>query len=479
MMSLTDVPADAPESFRERTTSLEKDGGRKWLYPKQPAGRFYTARTVVSVFLLAFLFGAPFIRVDGHPFMLFDLIGRRFVMFGLAFFPQDFYLVVLGALTLLVSIFLFTALFGRVWCGWLCPQTVFLEILFRRIEYLIEGSHLRQRRLDSEPMTPAKLIKKGAKHAIFFGLSFLIGNTFLAYLIGGDELWRIVTDPPGRHVVGLAFMLLFSFLFYGVFAWFREQACIVVCPSGRYQSALMDENTVVVTYDFKRGEPRGKLVRIDRRLRSNDPLPQRGDCVDCHQCVEVCPTGIDIRNGIQLECVNCTACIDACDAVMDKVRKPRGLIRLTSQTAVEAGLARWITPRVIGYAAVWVLITSLFAYFLLTRPMTEVLILRQAGTVSERQANGDFINFYVLQVVNKHSYDVPVEVRLLSPRRGAVTMLGEMSSVPRLSERGGRFFLALPAEEITSADTNVKFGVYSDGQLLKEVDTRFLALKAN
>ncbi|HWQ34695.1 MAG TPA: cytochrome c oxidase accessory protein CcoG [Blastocatellia bacterium] len=474
-MSLIETPPDAPESYRDLTASLKKDGQRKWIFPKKPKGRLYTARTIVSWFLLAFLFGAPFLRVDGHPFMLLNVLERKFILFGMVFFPQDFYLVVLALLTLLVSVFLFTAVFGRVWCGWLCPQTVFMEMVFRRIEYLIEGDARKQRQLDEAPLTPVKLFKKTLKLGIFYALSFFIANIFLAWIIGVDELRKIVTAPPGEHLTGFIAINIFTFLFFGVFAWFREQACVVVCPYGRYQSALVDANTIVVAYDFKRGEPRGRLVRIEKRLQSNDPLPQRGDCVDCKQCVEVCPTGIDIRNGIQLECVNCTACIDACNAVMDKIKKPRGLIRFTSQTAITEGHSRWLTPRVLSYAAVWLVITSLFLVFFFRRPMTEVLILRQPGTLAQQQANGDFINFYVLQLVNKHNYDVPIEVKLLSPQQGTITLLNEMSPVPAISEKGGRFMLLLPKEQIASADQKVKFGIYSNGTLLKEVETRFLA----
>jgi cytochrome c oxidase accessory protein FixG len=467
---------EATDNFRDRTASLNKDGGRRQLFPKKPQGRFYNARTIVSIFLLTFLFAAPFIQVNGLPLMMFNILERRFIFFGLVFLPQDFYLVVLGALTLLLSVFLFTAVFGRIWCGWLCPQTVFLEMLFRRIEYLIEGDAREQRRLSQSPMNASKLFKKGLKLAIFWVLSFAIANTFLAYIIGVDELRKIVTAPPTHHLTGFIAINIFTFLFFGVFAWFREQACVVVCPYGRYQSALVDQNTIVVTYDFKRGEPRGKLVKIDARLQSNQPPPQRGDCVDCHQCVEVCPTGIDIRNGIQLECVNCTACMDACDNVMDKIKKPRGLIRYTSLTAIREGHFRWLSPRILGYAAVWLMVSSLFLYFFLSRSTTQVLVLRQPGMLSTQQANGDIANFYVLQIANKQPQDVPVELKLLTPQQGTITPLGDLSVVPRISVKDTRFILALPPSAITSPDMKVTLGVFSNGNLLKEVETRFLTV---
>ncbi|HEX4946520.1 MAG TPA: cytochrome c oxidase accessory protein CcoG [Blastocatellia bacterium] len=478
-MSVVKAPTNTPDGFRDTVSSIGAEGARNWIYPRKPVGKFYRARTAVSVLLFAFLFGAPFLKVNGQPFMLFNILERKFVFFGIVFFPQDMYLVVLGLLTILVSIFLFTAVFGRVWCGWLCPQTVFLEMLFRKIEFFFEGNGRQQRQYNDAPMTPGKFIKKALKQAVFFALSFFIANMFLSYIIGIDELKQIVTAPPTQHLTGFIAILIFSFLFYGVFAWFREQACIVVCPYGRYQSALVDANTIVVTYDFKRGEPRGKLVKIDPKRTVTEPPPQRGDCVDCKQCVEVCPTGIDIRNGIQLECVNCTACIDACDAVMTKIKKPKGLIRYTSLTAVGEGKFKWLSPRVLGYAGVWLAVTMLFLFFFFQRPMTEVLILRQPGSLAQKQANGDMLNFYLLQIVNKQAHEVPVELKLLTPQQGKITMVGEFATVPGITEKTGRFFLTIPREEAAQGDLNVKFGVFSNGVLLKEVDTKFLTTTLN
>lgn len=481
-MSVVQAPTNTPDSFRNKVSSIGDGGTRNWIYPKKPSGKFYRARTIVSWFLLVFLFGAPFLKVNGQPFMLFNILERKFIFFGLVFFPQDMYLVVLGLLTALVSIFLFTAVFGRVWCGWLCPQTVFLEMLFRKIEFFFEGDGRQQRQYNEAPMTPGKFIKKVVKQAIFFALSFFIANMFLSYIIGIDELKKIITAPPTEHLAGFIAIMIFSFLFYGVFAWFREQACIIVCPYGRYQSALVDVNTIAVSYDFRRGEPRGKLVKIDPKRVAAEAvpgLPQRGDCVDCKQCVEVCPTGIDIRDGIQLECVNCTACIDACNTVMDKIKKPRGLIRYSSLTAIKEGKSHWLAPRILGYAGVWVVITALFLFFFIRRPLTEVLILRQPGSLAQKQANGDMLNFYLLQIANKQPHDVPVELKLLSPNNGTITLVGEFASVPGITERTGRFFLTVPKAELSGGDLNVKFGVYSQGQLLKEVETKFLTTTLN
>ncbi len=315
-------PGQATESFRDSMTIVSKEGKRHWLYPKQPTGRYYRWRTVLSLFLLAFLFGMPFVRMHDNPFFLFNVIERKFILFGAVFGPHDFYLLAIALITTIVFIILFTVVFGRLFCGWVCPQTVFMEMVFRKIDYWIEGDHRQQRRLNESPWRGEKILRKGAKYLIYAVLAFIIGNTLLAWIIGTDHLWTIVTDPPSRHIGGLTAMVIFSTVFYWIFSWFREQACILVCPYGRLQGVLLDRNSIVIAYDSRRGEPRGKLRRgVDRT---------EGDCIDCDQCVEVCPTGIDIRNGTQLECVNCTACIDACDTVMDKIGKPRGLVRYDS-----------------------------------------------------------------------------------------------------------------------------------------------------
>ncbi|MBU2652720.1 MAG: 4Fe-4S binding protein, partial [Bacteroidetes bacterium] len=274
------------DDFRDHLATADKKGRRVWVFPAKPKGRLYTARSIVSVFLLAFLFGAPFIKAGGQPILLFNIIERRFILFGITFWPQDFILLVLAAITLVVFIILFTAVFGRLFCGWICPQTIFLEMVFRRIEYWIEGGPSRQRQLAGRKWDEVKVFKRTAKHVIFFAISFLIGNTFLAYIIGIDQLIRIVTDNPARHVGGLAAMFIFSFLFYGVFAWFREQACTLVCPYGRLQGVLIDNNSIVVAYDYKRGEPRAPMRRGAEERTA-------GDCVECNACVAVCPTGID------------------------------------------------------------------------------------------------------------------------------------------------------------------------------------------
>jgi cytochrome c oxidase accessory protein FixG len=398
--------------------------------------------------------------------MLLNVLERRFVLLGTVFRPQDFYLIVLIALTALVTLVLSTAVVGRVWCGWLCPQTIFMEMLFRRIEYLIEGSPEQQVRRDRAAWTTEKAIRKGCKYAIFFTLSFVIANVFLAWVIGSRELVAIVTDRPDRHIAGLAAILSFSVVFYLVFARFREQACVLACPYGRVLSSLIDARTVTVTYDSARGEPRGRLTPAG---------PAGGDCIDCYRCVTACPTGIDIRNGIQLECVSCTACIDACNDVMTRVGRQPGLIRHTSAHAIaSAAPAPWLSPRVAAYGVVWMALVIAVATLLETRPDLDVLILRQPGTMYATVAGGDVANFYTVQALNRTRHATPFTIDVTEPRGATVTLLGPPGRVEAYGLAETRLLVRAPIGSLSGASTPVKFSVQWQGHVVQQIDSAFL-----
>ena len=456
------------DAFRNELASITRDGRRRWIYARQPTGRFYRWRTVLSWFLLAFLFLAPFITVNGQPLVLLDIVERRFALFGLVFWPQDFYLVVLLALTALVGLALSTAAVGRIWCGWLCPQTVFMEMLFRKIEYLVEGTAVQQLRRNRGPWNADRLRRVLLKQAIFFALSFVIANVFLAYIIGADELLTIVTDPPQEHLAGLAAITVFSFVFYAVFARFREQACLVACPYGRVMSSLIDRHTIKVTYDTRRGEPRGKIGSA----RSSGEAA-KGDCVDCHYCVTVCPTGIDIRNGIQLECLDCTACIDACDDVMRRIGRPTGLIRLTSHEALYSKPV-WLTTRVKAYAAVWVVLAATVTGLLAARPDLDVLVLRQPGTLFATVNGGDIANFYNVQVFNRTSRNLPFEIAVVEPQGARIMPLGPLSAVGAYALLEGRLLVTIPPANLHGSGTPVRFEVRAGGRTVQTIDSSFL-----
>ena len=400
-MTSSETSGPGPEeSFRDSLGIVSQEGKRRWLFPKAPQGRFHRARIVVSALLLLILFGVPFIKIGQHPFFLFNFLERRLILFGTVFGPHDFYLVGLSVITGIIFIILFTVVFGRLFCGWICPQTVFMEMVFRKIDYLVEGDHREQARLRASGWTGVKVVRKSIKYIIYGAISFLIANTLLAYVVGIDALWRLVTEPPGNNFGLFTAVVGFSVVFYWIFSWFREQACILVCPYGRLQGVLLDRNSIVIAYDHVRGEPRGKLRR--------DQVREGGDCIDCRQCVEVCPTGIDIRNGTQLECVNCTACIDACDSIMDGIKKPRGLIRYASANGITQGTGfRW-TARVIGYTVVLALLVTVLTVLLIRRTPLDVTVLRTPGMMFQEQPGDRISNVYDLKVLNKMFVDVPV-----------------------------------------------------------------------
>jgi len=455
------------DTFRNELASIQRDGRRRWVFARQPSGPRYRARTILSWFLLAFLFTAPFIRVNGQQLLLLDFLERRFVFFGLVFWPQDFYLVVLLALTILIGIALLTVAAGRLWCGWVCPQTIFMEMLFRKIEYLIDGSATQQIRLAQAPWTFQKAWRRVLKVAIFFGLSFVIANVFLAYIIGSDDLITIVTDPVDAHVGGLVAISLFSLVFFAVFYRFREQACTFACPYGRMMSALTDRHTRQITYDWIRGEPRGHVAR-------NEGGSRQGDCIDCAQCVTVCPTGIDIRNGSQLECVGCTACMDACDTVMRKVSRPVGLIRTTSVHAIETGRPQRLPTRVRAYAVIWLLVLSALVTLLWTRPPVDILVLRQAGTLYVTLPDNQLGNFYTIQIINRTGREHTLEYRVVSPTRATLTALGSIDTATPHGLVVGRFLLSVPAGDLPGISTPVEIDVLANGQPLYTITSAFL-----
>jgi cytochrome c oxidase accessory protein FixG len=461
------------DDFRDHLATADQEGRRVWLYPRKPHGRFTRYRSWLSYLLIGVMFAGPFIRINGNPLLMINVVERKFSVLGVIFWPQDNLIFALGFLLFLTGIAVFTAAFGRLWCGWTCPQTVMMEMVFRKIEYFIEGDSHQQKALDAAPWTGRKLAKKAAKHLIFLGLSFVIGNTLLAYIIGSQELIRIITDPLGSHLVGLAFMILFTLVFYAIFARFREQACTFICPYGRLQSTLLDENSIVVAYDYKRGEQRGKL----RRSESVDDRVARGggDCVDCHQCVAVCPTGIDIRNGTQMECVNCTACIDACDAVMDKVKRPRGLIRFASLNGIEKGERLRLTPRIIGYCAILGVLGVGLVALLLTRSDVDATLLRAQGGLFQQMPNGRISNLYTLKLTNKTQREMPVSLRMASPDEGTVTVLGSKDlSVPGEQQFETSVLLELPPEALAGRTTPVVVEVFSEGKRIDRIKTSFV-----
>ncbi len=461
------------EEFRDALATVDATGKRIWMYPKKPSGVLHRWRVLVTVVLLSLFFVGPFLEMNGRPFLLLNVFERKFILFGQVFWPQDFFLLALTLIALFVFIILFTVVFGRVWCGWACPQTLFMEMVFRKIEYWIEGDANAQRRLDKAPWDINKITKKTGKQVIFIAISILIAHVTMAYLVGLEQVKEIVTQPPTEHWAGFLGLTAFTAVFYGVFARFREQACIAVCPYGRLQGVLLVKDSIVVAYDWLRGEPRGKL-------KKNVVEEKKGDCIDCKLCVHVCPTGIDIRNGTQLECVNCTACIDACDEVMLKINKPKGLIRYSSFTAIKEGTQRLLTPRVMGYSVVLAGLLSLLSYLIFTRQDIAVTILKAPGTLYARTDDGQISNVYNFEFLNKTFDDVPLTLRIESPAGASLAKVGEGGIiVPHEGILKNLFIVKIPEGELTSLRTTVEVGVYQEGKRILIKKVRFVGPMPN
>ena len=462
------------ENFRDSIGTINEEGKRAWIFPKKPSGRYYEYRKWVSYVLLIFLFASPFIKINGNQFLMFNVLERRFNIFGFPFWPQDFHLFVISMIIGVIFIALFTVAFGRIFCGWMCPQTIFMEMVFRRIEYWIDGDRGAQMRLAKQSWNGEKIRKRLLKWFVFFVISLLIANVFLAYLIGSDKLIQYVTDGPLAHVSTLVSLLIFTGVFYFVFAWFREQVCIIACPYGRMQGVLLDNKSIVVAYDHKRGEAENGR----KKFRKNEDRQAlgHGDCIDCFQCVHVCPTGIDIRNGTQLECVNCTACIDECDTIMEKINLPKGLIRYASEDNIERNAKFTFNPRLKGYSAVLVILTGVFIGMLFLRNDLEANILRLPGQLYEHKEGNMISNVYTYKLINKTSKDIDnVSFKLLS-HEGKIDLVSHRSfEVPAQQLAEGTLFIEINNSALSGDKDKLKIGVYSGEELIETTTARFLA----
>lgn len=459
------------ERFRDSIATIDESGKRNFIFPKKPKGILYNYRTLVSWILLAFLVAAPFVKVNGNQFLLFNVVDRKFNIFGFPFWPQDFHLLVVILLVSVVFVILFTVIFGRIFCGWVCPQTIFMEMVFRKVEYLIDGDRSKQIKLEKQKWDAEKIIKRLTKWIAFFLISFLIANVFLAYFIGGDELLSYITEGPNEHIGTLIKLLVFTLVFYFVFAWFREQVCIIVCPYGRLQGVLLDNKSINVAYDFVRGEGDNGRKKI-RKDEDRDELGH-GDCIECKQCVQVCPTGIDIRNGTQLECINCTACIDACDAIMDKSGFDKGLIRYASENDIEKNEKLKFNARLIAYSAILTILIGVLVTMLFLRTDVEATILRLPGQTFQ-STETSIKNVYTVKFINKTTEDIDnVSIRLIS-HEGRVDMVGGAVNVKKQGLKESTLFIEIDKKDLSSSKEKLKIGIYSGDKLIEKTSTNFM-----
>jgi cytochrome c oxidase accessory protein FixG len=451
-------------AFRDHIATVDEKGKRRWIFPKKTNGTFTQARKYLAWVLISLLIIGPFLRYDGQPIMLFNILERHFILFGLVFMPQDFHLFVLAMITLVIFIVLFTVIWGRLFCGWICPQTIFMEMIFRNIEYWIDGDGPQQRKLAAAAWNIEKIVKRILKYTLFYLLSFIIGNVFLAYIIGSEQVLKIIREPVSNHLAGFTAMVLFSGVFFFVFAYLREQVCIAICPYGRLQGVLLDANSMVVAYDYVRGEPRTKFSREGNT---------GGDCIDCKQCLYVCPTGIDIRNGTQLECTHCTACMDACDDIMDKINRPKGLIRYDSLNGILSGSKNLWTNRVKAYTLLLVLLLGITGFLLATRGNVEITVMRTPGMLFQETSDGYISNLYNYQMANKTNK--PMTVRLITTTDGAsIKMIGNNNILPQAGVSKGSFFVYLPKDKITDRKTKVNITIIQGQEVVASTTTNFM-----
>lgn len=460
------------ESFRDSIATINEKGNRNFIYPKKPKGVFYEYRTYLSWFLIAFMVLAPFIKIDGNQLLLFNVLERKFNIFGFPFWPQDFHLLVISLLVSIVFVILFTVIFGRIFCGWLCPQTIFMELVFRKIEYAIEGDRSKQLKLEKQAWNTEKIVKKTTKWSIFFLVSFLISNVFLAYLIGGDVLMLHIKDGPVSHLSTFLYLVFFTSIFYFVFAWFREQACIIVCPYGRLQGVLLDNKSINVVYDYVRGE--GASGRQKLRKNEDRSAAGFGDCIDCKQCVLVCPTGIDIRNGTQMECVNCTACIDACDEMMEVAGFEKGLIRYASEENIAQKEPFKFNTRLRFYSVVLTLLLSVFILLIVLRNDIESNFLRLPGQTYQVSNEGVISNIYTYNLVNKTTRDLDQLSFKLISHAGTIEIIGDITTLKKQHLSKGTIFIKIKAMDLKSSKEKITIGVYSKEQLVDTYTTNFL-----
>jgi polyferredoxin len=483
---------DKKGSYRDSVATISKEGERNFINPKKPKGKLYNRRTLFSIFYLIVFFTLPFIKVNDEPLFMLNVLDRKFIIFGMVFWPQDFFIFGIAMLAFVVFVILFTVVFGRVFCGWACPQTIFMEMVFRKIEYFIDGDSSQQKQLKAMPWNGKKIWKRTLKFILFFTLSFLIANFFLAYIISMDKLFGYIKNPAA-NLGTLVTLLLFTSVFFFVYWWFREQACIVVCPYGRLQGVMLDKNSIVVAYDYKRGEPRGKLTKVQKEkdddckctdCKSNggckeiaakfDNYKHQGDCIDCFACVRVCPTGIDIRNGTQLECVNCTACIDACDAIMTGINKSTGLIRYASENSISKGVKLKFTSRIKAYTAVLSLLLALLIFLLISRTDLDVRLMRTAGMTYTSLPDGKIANLYNLKLINKTHKDIAFVLHLENVK-GEIEYAGSSNLIIKKENYSSlQFFVKLNRNDIKNWKTELKIGMYEGGEKIKTITAKFI-----
>ena len=448
---------------RESVTTINRDGTRLFLHPADVNGLFTRLRRLFALLLIGIYASLPWIPINGNPAIFLDVLNRRFHLIGLTFTAQDLWLAFFFITGLGFSLFFVTALFGRLWCGWACPHTVFLEHVYRRIERWIEGDAPKRKKLDQQSWDASKLFKRGLKHALFVLISLTIAHFFLAYFVSIPQLYTWMKSSPAEHWSAFIFVFVASGLIYFNFAWFREQLCLVICPYGRLQSALIDDDSVIIGYDEKRGEPRGKATQSGI-----------GDCIDCNRCVQVCPTGIDIRQGLQIECIGCANCIDACDTIMTKLNRPKGLVRYDSQNGFAGKKKHILRPRIVLY-----FVLMLFGATAMT---LSAMQLRSANMTLVRMTGMPYFltdttvrNQYTVRIINKSTEPRTFTINhKIEDQTYEIRGIDDSIRVKGMSEEMRPIALMVPKENY-AGQFPVEFSlISSDGQTIMTRKVEFI-----
>lgn len=435
----------APAAVGRVLPTLNEDGSRRWIRPKPTRGVFRARRAALGYFLIALFLTLPHLRIAGKPVVLLDLPQREFTLFGATFLPTDTLLLMLLLASVLIAVFLLTAMFGRAWCGWGCPQTVYMEFVFRPIERLLEGGRAGSIRLDREHVRGQMHPRRLLKYAIYLAISLILAHTFLAYFVGTEQLAVWMTRSPVAHPTSFAIMALTAGAIMFDFTWFREQTCLVACPYGRWQSALLDRDSVLVAYDRNRGEPRTKS-----KLRD-----YAGDCIDCNACSLACPMGIDIRDGLQMECIHCMQCADACDDVMRRIGKPQGLIRYSSQSAMAGAKQRRVRPRTVLYPAALVLTFGGFLFTLSHRDNANITVLRGIGAPYALEADGRVANQIRVRIVNREKVPRSYFIHIDGATDGTVVIPQNPLPVAVGQTEATTLFVLLPATSFSHGEHRI------------------------
>lgn len=454
------------KTYRDRISTVTKSGERNWVYAAKPTGKWYNYRKILAyTYMLVFVI-LPFIKVNGLPFLMINIPNGRFILFSKIFWPQDFYIFAIAMITFIIFIVLFTVVFGRLFCGWVCPQTIFMEFIFRPIEWLIEGKPGQQKKINAGEWSMTTIFKKAVKHYLYLLISFVIANIFLSYIISVDELVKIIKEPIDQHYVLLFGLLFFTLLFYSVFAFVRDLVCTTICPYGRLQGVMFDKDTMQIAYDYKRGEPRGKFKKHAERTD--------GDCINCNKCVEVCPTGIDIRDGLQMECVGCTACIDACDKMMASVDLPKGLIRYASENKISKGHPFHFNGKMIAYTVLLSVLFLIMTFLVITRKTVDTYISRVKGQMYQELPGDKISDLYEAKILNKTKQAMHITLKV-EDFHGEIKLIGskEIILAPENITKVD-FFLEVPKSELPHRSNKIKIDVFHGTDKIQTVKTKFL-----